>query len=519
MNYFLHLNNDALDTGFLRRLENAADLDEIHNAGHTCLASWLEQAPNFSLWCQNAFKKDSLSHRLTLLALLDKDIATLQMEQSRRDALMSNAYQSLYDDDAVNITDALYATGTAFLYHNIAVRDHVDKMGLIREMYIPLSVNEASINYDGSSGDDFFSGDMFPFLGKLLRSQSFELEPYLGYNDQRWMCDLLKTCATLDMLYLPIESKKSLIEELYALAASNDEQTVNTDPDDVFAFKLSSDIVQYASEMGRLALLKGHPSREVMEGVAQVAKAMAEHFELSDDAVTMLMRIAQVHAGVMVPEALLHLETPLTPDDLLGVSVDWNLPANIDAQFMKSNLKLGILSSYESSLDSINWVPIYDELLKMAGIDADQFINLKGNVSLCQNIYLNDTNSDYFHRYLDTFLNSKALETTQDNGVYFISRRLRFIPLEVAQLRRLQQLELKALSRPNRINNYLIEYYRGNYRGLSMTEALGYLADYGGLNSLDALKAIEANFNDLKPYYGQLTAETKRHFLSNDLDI
>jgi hypothetical protein len=39
------------------------------------------------------------------------------------------------------------------------------------------------------------------------------------------------------------------------------------------------------------------------------------------------------------------------------------------------------------------------------------------------------------------------------------------------------------------------------------------------LNSLDALKAVEAEFSDLKPFHQKLSAATKRHFLSNDLEI
>ena len=518
MNYFLHLNNDALEPAFLQRLESALNPGDIQRSGHTCLASWLHDTRNLAAWFSKNFKKDSLSHRLTLLALLEKDTALMKMEPERHDVLMRVAYDSLYDDDHLDISEALYATGTAFIYHNISVRAHDDKMGLMREMYIPLSCNDTSINFDGRGGEDYFSGDLFPFLGKLLRSHTLGLKPYLCHEDDRWMCDLLETCAKTDILYLPKASKRSLIEELYVYAACTDEQAASPDRDEFFAFKISSDIVQYASEMGRLALLKGHPSHEVMSGVAEVAQVMAEHFSLNDDVVSMLMRFAQVHAGIIAPQALRHLDTPFNADDLFGPSGEWDFPPTINAQFTLSNLKLGILSSYESSVDSIDWVPIYHELLNMAGLDAYQFIDLKGNVSLCQNIYLKDAGSDYFKQYLDAFLNSPALETTEDNGIYFLSRRLRYRSLEASQLRRLQQLELKSLCRPNRINTYLVEHYRG-HTGLTIAEALGYLDGCGGLNSLDALNAVGADFNDLKPYHRQLTTETKRHFLSNDLDI
>lgn len=185
---------------------------------------------------------------------------------------------------------------------------------------------------------------------------------------------------------------------------------------------------------------------------------------------------------------------------------------------MTANLRLGILSSYESAVGSIDWIPIYDRLFKLVGTTSEAFIDARGDLRPCQNLYLNDEKSPDFMRYLKLFLHSKALEETKGNGVYFLSRRLRYVFLEESELRRLQRLELKTLSTPRSINQYLIQFYRTT-RGLSRQEALVYLDGIDGLNSLDALKAVEAEFSDLMPFHQKLSPMIKRHFLSNDFEI
>ncbi len=460
---------------------------------------------------------DSFSHRMTLLSLLVKDYESQGNETPEHNKFINDLYTTLYNDDGMDVSDSLYATGIALVYHNLAVLGHDAKMSLLKDCYIPMSVNDYMINFDSQDPENLFSADLFPLLAKLLRNSAVEIEPYTSYAEQKWGCELLKTCGTLDMLYLPKDNKRSLVEELYALAASYDALIVDREDEPDFRFKLTADIVQYASEMGRLALLKGHLPGDVLAGVADLTEVMAQHFGLSDDIVHTLKRISQVHAAIILPKALDYLNPAFSAADLFGIDVEWQLPENLDSTFISYNLKLGILSSYESAFGSIDWVPIYDALFKRVGIEREEFIEAMSPFRPCQSIYLN-SKSNYFERHVNRFLFSKKLFESQDNGIYFLSRDLRIQPLTETQLRRLQQLELKALCRKNSVNRHLIDNYR-EPGGLSKQEALEYLKEQGGLNSLDALKAIGAEFNDLKPYYSTLNPEIKRYFLNQDLEL
>ena len=517
MNYFKHLGNELLDPDFLKRLDSTDVIDEISSTGHTCLADWLKTIPSAYTWITQQFKMDSFSHRMTLLCLLAKDYQAEGNETPEHIKFVNDLYMTLYNDDAMDVSDSLYATGIALAYHNLAVLGHDAKMSLLKDCYIPMSVNDYMINFDGHDPDNFFSADIFPLLAKLIRNSALSIEPYISYDEKKWDCELLRTCGTLDILYLPKDNKRSLVEELYALAASYDESIVDREDESVYRFKLTADIVQYASEMGRLALLKGHLPGDVLAGVADLTEVMAQHFGLSNDIVDTLKRWSQVHAAIILPEALDYLDPAFSAADLFGIDVEWQLPENLDSSFIGHNLKLGILSSYESAFGTIDWVPIYDVLLKKAGIEREEFIEAMSPFRPCQSIYLN-SKSNYFERHVNRFLFSKKLFETQDNGIYFLSRDLRFQPLTETQLRRLQQLVLKALCRKNSVNRHMVDYYRGP-AGLSKQEALEFLKEQGGLNSLDALKAIGAEFNDLKPYYSDLNPETKRFFLNQDLEL
>jgi hypothetical protein len=519
MNYFLSIDNDALAPELLAHLRKAVSEEELEQGKHACLAKFLRTLPNLVPWCNEKLFPAPFSVSMTLLALLTKDLVLVEEDVALRDAFLMDLAAILNREDSVDLQDAMYSTGIAFVYHNIALKIHADKLKVMPEFYLSLSNVDHMVDFDGSDRENFFGADIFPFLGKLLRASTLKVDPYMGFNCSKWMSDEIKQCANIELLFESKSFKKACLESLFEDVRKNDELAGDPRDDVFFEPKLTAHIIQYASEMGRLALLqRDYPDELILQGVRELAEAMCEHYQLAEPETHMLSRMAMVHAGIIWPDSLKELNPPLCPADLQGPEGEWSFPYPLDKAFMTANLRLGILSSYESAVGSIDWIPIYDRLFKMAGMTAEAFIEAKGDQGPCQNLYLNDLERPDFLRYLKLFLRSKALEETKGNGVYFLSRRLRYVRLEENDLRRLQRLELKALSVPRSINQYLIQFYRTT-RGLSRQEALTYLDSIDGLNSLDALKAVEANFSDLKPFHQKLSLATKRHFLSNDLEI
>jgi hypothetical protein len=519
MSYFLTIENQALAPELLALLRKAISEEELVQGGHACFAKFLRTLPNLAPWCNEKLHPASFSVSMTLLALLAKDLVVVEEDEALRHAFLMDLAAILNREDSVNLQDAMYSTGIAFVYHNIALNTHTDKLMVMPEFYLSLANVDHMVDFDGSDRENFFGADIFPFLAKLMRASSLKVDPYMGFNCSKWMSDEIKQCADFELLFESKSFKKACLAALFEHVRKIDELAGDAGDDDCFEPKLTAHIIQYASEMGRLALLqRDYPDELILQGVRELAEAMCEHYQLAEPETHMLSRMAMVHAGIIWPDSLKELNPPLCPADLQGPEGEWSFPAPLDKIFMTANLRLGILSSYESSVGSIDWIPIYDRLFMLAGMTAEEFIDARGDQGPCQNLYLNDLKNPDFMRFLRLFLQSTALEETKGNGVYFLSRRLRYVPLEESDLRRLQKLELKTLSTPRSINQYLIQFYRTT-RGLSRNEALTYLDSIDGLNSLDALKAVEAEFSDLKPFHQKLSAATKRHFLSNDLEI